>query len=82
VSVPDIKVSADFSIHLYTGMGKQEGLQLGADNSVRNRHSYLTTLTPERTYEIRDDWAYLQGMWFADKNKVNWMIRVVGRSVE
>jgi len=82
VSVPDIEVKADFSIHLYTGMGKQEGLQLGADNSIRNRHSYLTTRAPEGTYEIRDDWAYLQGMWFADKNKVNWMIRVIGRSVE
>ncbi|MFC1893297.1 response regulator [Chloroflexota bacterium] len=82
VSVPDIEVKSDFSIHLYTGMGKQEGVQLGADNSVRNRHSNLTTRTPEGTYEVRDGWAYLQGMWFADKDKVNWMIRVVGRSLE
>ena len=63
-------------------MGKQEGVHLGADNSVRNRHSYLTTRTPEGTYEIRDGWAYLQGMWFADKSKVTWMMRVVGRSSE
>jgi len=82
VSVPDIEVKADFSIHLYTGMGKQEGVQLGADNSARNRHSNLTTRTPEGTYEIRDGWAYLQGMWFADKSKVNWMIRVVGQRLE
>ncbi|MFC2059813.1 response regulator [Chloroflexota bacterium] len=82
VSVPDIEVKADFSIHLYTGMGKQEGVQLSADNSVRNKHSNLTIRTPEGTYEIRDGWAYLQGMWFADKSKVNWMIRVVGKSIE
>ena len=82
VSVPDIEVKADFSIHLYTGMGKLEGVHIGADNSVRNRHSNLTILTPERTYKIRDGWTYLQGMWFADKSKVNWMIRVIGRSLE
>ena len=82
LSVPDVEVKTDFSIHLYTGMGRQEGVQLGADDSTKNKQSNLTILTPEQTFKIRDDWPYIQGMWFSDKNKVNWMIRVVGRSIE
>lgn len=84
VLVPEIEVKTDFFIHLYTGTGRQggqDGVQLGADNSTRNRHSSLTTLTSEGTYKIRDGWGnYMQSMWFADKNKVTWMIRVVGGS--
>jgi|GEM_PF-220485 len=84
VPVPDIEVKTDFFIHLYTGTGKmggQDGVQLGADNSTRNKHSSLTVLTSEGTYKIRDGWGnYMQSMWFADKNKVTWMIRVVGGS--
>ena len=84
VSVPDTEVRTDFFIHLYTGTGRpggQDGVQLGADNSIRNRHSSLTTLTSEGTYKIRDGWGtYMQNMWIADKNKVTWMIRVVGGS--
>ena len=82
VSVPDIEVKTDFSIHLYTGTGKLEGVQLGNDDSARSEQSDLTILTPEGIFKIRDTWPYPSNMWFADKSKVNWMIRVIGRSLE
>ena len=82
VSVPDVEVETDFSIHLYTGTGKLEGVQLGNDDSARSGQSNLTILTPEGIFKIRDTWPYPSNMWFADKSKVNWMIRVIGRSLE
>ncbi|MFC2018868.1 hypothetical protein ACFLU4_02785 [Chloroflexota bacterium] len=72
----------NFSIHLYKGTGKEQGVHLGADNSVTNEHSTLTFLTEERTSQIRDGWPYQLDPWFSDKSNVNWMIRVVGQGHE
>jgi len=78
VEVPDIKVSDKFYVHVYTGTGRMQGIHLGADDSVDNKHSELTARTTEGVSVIRADWSYDPSFWFGDKSKVNWMIRVVG----
>ena len=80
LEVPDIEIGSDFFIHLYTGNFKEEGIAIGADNSVINRHSDLTIIDPGGTYLIRAGWTFQQGNWWTDKTKVNWMIRVAGPS--
>ena len=80
VAVPSIEVETDFFIHVYAYTTKQQGVHIGADDSVKNKHSNLTAPVAEEVYEIRETWPYPKNMWFADKSKVNWMIRVVGRS--
>jgi hypothetical protein len=76
--VPDIKVSDKFYVHVYTGTGRLQGIHLGADDSVVNKHSEMTVRTTEGVSVIRADWPYGAEYWFADKSKVNWMIRVIG----
>jgi len=82
VAVPDIEMKTDFYIHVYAATRKQEGVHIGADDSVKNKHSNLTASVTEGVYEIRDSWPYPRNMWFADKSKVNWMIRVIGQGPE
>ena len=82
VAVPDIEVETDFFIHVYAGTVKGEGIHLGSDDSLTNKHSDLTVLATEGVYKIRDTWPYPKDMWFADKSKVNWMIRVIGQAPE
>jgi hypothetical protein len=78
VPVPDIEIRADFYVHLYTGSYKDIGIALGVDNSVKNLHCDLTAVNPESTYKTVDAWPFPQGNWWADRDKVNWMIRVTG----
>ena len=79
VDVPDIDVKSNFYIHLYAGTFKENGIALAADNSVLNRRSDLTTRGTVGSNVILNVWPYPQGNWWADKDKVNWMIRVVGQ---
>ncbi|MFC1981517.1 response regulator [Chloroflexota bacterium] len=82
VEVPNIEADTDFFVHIYVGTKKWEGIHLYADDSVTNKHSDITVAVADGVYQIRDTWPYPSNMWFADKSKVNWMIRVVGRSLE
>ncbi len=82
VTVPNIEVDTDFFIHVYAGSMKGKGIHLAADNSVTNKNSDITVAVAEGVYEIRDSWPYPSNMWFTDKSKVNWMIRVVGKRLE
>jgi len=76
VEVPDIEVSDEFYVHIYTD-SPYPGLHIGADDSVVNEHSDLTVRTAEGV-TLLDEWPYTPTLWFGDKNKVNWMIQVVG----
>lgn len=81
VEVPDIKVADKFYVHVYTN-SPYPGLHIGADDSVVNEHSDVTTRTAEGTVAILAQWPYSPSIWFGDKSKVNWMIRVVGTFIE
>lgn len=82
VAVPSIEVETDFFIHVYAGIMKWQGIHLGADDSVTNKNSDITVAVAEGVYKIRETWPYPKNMWFADKSKVNWMIRVIGQGPE
>jgi hypothetical protein len=78
VDVPDLKVTDKFYVHVYTGNGPLEGIHIGADDSVVNKHSESTNRTDGTTL-VFPQWPYSRDWgWFGDKSKVNWMIRVVG----
>ena len=78
VDIPDVDVTDEFYVHVWTGTGEEEGIALGADDSVANEHSDVTYSTEQRGVHISDSWPYPPNFWFGNKNKVNWMIRVVG----
>lgn len=78
LEMPDIEVSDKFYFHVHTGTGIMEGIHIGADDSIVNEHSETTIRTAEGTTRILVDWPYRADLWFGDKSKVNWMIRVVG----
>ena len=81
IPVPGIEVNSDFLVHVLAASSPLNGLVIGADDSTWNLHSSLTSLTSSGTYEMRDGWGnYKPDLWFADKNKVNWMVRAVGRN--
>jgi hypothetical protein len=82
VEIPDVEVTDQFYVHVFTGTCRMEGIHIGADNSVVNEHSNLTRRTAEGTVTIAADWPYSPDFWFADKSKVNWIIQVVGISKE
>ena len=78
IEIPDIEVTDKFYVHVYTGTGRLQGIHVGADDSVVNEHSDVTVRTAGGTTRILAQWPYLRTLWFGDKSKVNWMIRVVG----
>jgi len=75
--VPDIEVTNKFYAHIYTD-SPWPGLHIGADDSVVNEHSDTTIRTAEGVASILAKWPYDASLWFGDKSKVNWMIRVIG----
>jgi two-component system invasion response regulator UvrY len=80
IPLPDVEVKSDFYVHVFAGSTRHDSLQIGIDDNVKNLHSSLTILTSEGTYKMRDGWGnYTGDGWWADKDNVNWMIRVVGK---
>jgi hypothetical protein len=80
VDIPDVEVTDKFYVHVYTGTGRMEGIHIGADDSGVNEHSDMTRKL-DGTFKISTEWPYRAGVWFGDKSKVNWMIRVVGTAM-
>ena len=76
-SIPDIIVVSKFYIHIYA----PSNIMLGADRSVTNEHSNITSRLPYDTFKIRNDWPYKNGLCQYKEN-TNWMIRVVGTYLE
>ena len=81
VELPDLKVDGKFYIHVYTGTCRREGIHIGADDSVRNEHSTCTIRSGGVTKEREWSTLYPSDRWFADKSKVNWMVRAVGTAM-
>ncbi len=71
IDIPDVAISGDFYICVNTYSPREGGISIGYDSSVTNEHSEVT-----QNWEIAD--------WFLQipKEKVNWMIRVVGTPAE
>jgi hypothetical protein len=79
IGIPNIEVTSNFYVHVWTGTGRAQGIHMGADDSVRNEHSTLIT----RLGKEVESWSSFipSDRWFNDKSKVNWMIRVVGTAM-
>jgi hypothetical protein len=77
--VPDTKVNDKFYVHIYTESPRY-GLHIGADDSVVNKHSDVTIRNQSGEVSILAAWPY-GGFWGEDKEKINWMIRVVGTAI-
>ena len=76
--IPDIEIADKFYVHVYRGDHiVANGLCIGADDSVVNKHSDVTVRTAGGVAQI-SQWPFPPTMWIGDKSKVNWMIRVVG----
>lgn len=67
VEIPAVAVDGNFYIHVCTQTPREGGIQICYDSSLKNEHSEVTA-----NWEIAD--------WYLEtpKEKVNWMIRVVG----
>lgn len=79
IDIPDVVVNDEFYVHVYAGTGRNEGLHIGADDSVSNEHSDVT-IQANGKYKISDDWPYPAYKWIGDKSRVNWLIAVTGTS--
>ena len=79
--MPPVQVNGTFYVYLYTSSGKHKGIQIGADDSVLNEHSYLCQGKPPHITKMTMISVYLSGFWFSDESKVNWMIRAYGTNL-
>jgi len=85
VSVPDVVVTDIFYIQIHSDDGRWGEFRMGADDSVVNSHSQLTVRDGSVDI-VLDSWPYWKkdsaghDLWYGDKTKVNWMIRVVGEN--
>jgi hypothetical protein len=82
IDIPNVEISNKFYVHVFTGTCRLQGIHIGADDSVANEHSTITTRAFGGVKEV-ESWESLfpSNVWFADKSKVNWMIRVVGTAL-
>jgi hypothetical protein len=84
VVVPDVVVTEHFYIHIHSEDGRWGEFRMGADDSVLNAHSELT-VRDSGTDQILEEWPYWKidssghELWYGDRKKVNWMIRVIGQ---
>lgn len=85
IEIPNIEVFDQFSIHVFAGSFLNTGIAVAVDNSLINEHSKLTGRTSEGITSIIDmksDMPF-RGDWVEkNKDKINWMIRVVGTYME
>ena len=83
MQLPGIKVSGQFYVHIYCDSGRWGEFRMGADDSAVNTHSSLT-VRDGGTDIVLDSWPYWKkdaagnDLWYGDRSKVNWMVRVAG----
>ena len=66
IDIPDVTVSGDFYIHVFTNSPKEGGISIHSDSSVVNEHS-----------EVTHNWEIVDWYLSSPKEEANWMIRVV-----
>ncbi|MHB8084545.1 MAG: hypothetical protein ACYDHZ_01810 [Dehalococcoidia bacterium] len=85
ITVPGIIVTGLFYVHIHSDDGRWGEFRMGADDSVINSHSDLT-VRDNNADIILEGWPYWKkdaaghDLWYGDKTKVNWMIRMVGEN--
>lgn len=67
VDIPDVVVNDNFSVVVITNTPRESGVYLHYDSSVKNEHS-----------DLIQDWKIKEWHSRVPREKVNWMIRVVG----
>jgi hypothetical protein len=83
VDVPDVVMTGLFYVHVHSEDGRWGEFRMGADDTAVNSHSELT-VRDGNIDRILEAWPYWRkdaaghDLWYGDKTKVNWMIRVVG----
>lgn len=81
LEIPNIKVTGDFYIHIYTGIPSGQGFRLGADDSVINTHSDVTIRGENGADDLAAEWPYRPVYWYGDRSRVNWMVTVGGNTM-
>ncbi len=79
--IPPTQVAGKFFIYLYTSMSMHHGIQIGVDDSIENEHSDLAQGKPPYLTIISMEHFYPNSVWYTDRSKVNWMIRVDGTTM-
>jgi hypothetical protein len=85
INVPDVVVTDHFYVQVHSDDGRWGEFRMGADDSLVNNHSELT-VRDGGSDQILEAWPYWKKdssgheLWYGDKTKVNWMIRVAGLS--
>lgn len=77
INIPDVEISNTFHVLVYTGTGPFEGIHIGTDLSGVNEHSNVTIRQPNGTFSASTHWPWPSNAPLGDKNKVQWMIRVI-----
>jgi hypothetical protein len=83
VDVPDVVMTGLFFVHVHSDDGRWGEFRMGADDSMVNTHSELT-VRDGGVDRVLEAWPYWKkdaaghDLWYGDKSKVNWMIRVAG----
>ncbi len=70
-----VEVSKDFYVAIDTDSTQDSGIYISLDESRPNNNSYIFTRIPDRKEKY--DWSWSPGLK-ERKDKLNWMIRVVG----
>ncbi len=81
VNIPDVKVSGDFYIDVYTGTTTGQGFRMGSEDNIINTHSDVTIRNENGIDATSTQWPYPATYWYGDKSRVNWMLRVVGNAM-
>jgi hypothetical protein len=79
--IPATVVKDKFYVYLYTNMNKHKGIHVGVDDSVINQYSDLAQGKPPYITIVEPGNVYPSSIWYADRSKLNWMIRVSGTSM-
>jgi hypothetical protein len=86
VDVPDSVMTGPFFVHIHSDDGRWGEFRMGADDTAVNTHSEVT-VRDVGTDQILEQWPYWKkdtagnDLWYGDKKKVNWMIRVIGTNL-
>ena len=80
MEIPDVRVSGDFYVNIYTGIPAGQGFRMGAVDTP-NTHSDTSIRGDNGIDYLAPDWPYMPAYWYGDKNRVNWMIRVSGNAM-
>jgi hypothetical protein len=81
VNIPEVTVSGDFYINVYTGTTTGQGFRMGSEDNVINTHSDVTIRDENGIDTTSPQWPYPATYWYGDKSRVNWMLRVVGNAM-